>query len=146
MQDLVEGKKRVLLNFAREFWIRNQEDKPPQLGRKWGFPGSSGHFGEYVDQLVQSGHLRRFNRNGKAYIRLTWKGEIAVLPLLLPKLLMLFILVVSLSLFTEATLALGGHAPDLPEIIMAIAVTLLVFSFAGLFLENRLEKFLLGLE
>ena len=145
-EDLVEGKTRILLNFAREFWIRKQEDNLGHLASKWGFSSGGGSFSVNVDELVRSGHLsRRFNRNGKAYLKLTLKGEVSVMPFLLPELLILFTLVIALSLFSESLLALMGRSPSFPSMIMAISIVLIGFSLAGLILYNRMERFLLKL-
>jgi len=143
--DLVDGKRRVLFNFAREFWKRNQDDNLNELARKWGFPSGGGHFPGYVNELVETGYLRRFAKNDKSYIRIAAKGEIAILPLILPKLLILFNLVVSVVLVDEAILSKAGHASLLPDYILTIGFVLLIFSLIGFYMLNRMEKFLLKL-
>jgi hypothetical protein len=143
--DLVDGKRRVLFNFAREFWKRNQDDNLNELARKWGFPSGGGHFPGYVNELAETGYLKRFAKNEKSYIRITAKGEIAILPLILPKLLILFNLVVSVVLVDEAILSKAGHASLLPDYILTIGFVLLIFSLIGFYMLNRMEKFLLKL-
>lgn len=143
MSDLVDGKKRVLFNFAREFWKRNQDDNLSQLARKWGFPSGGGHFPLYVNELAEKGYLKRVEKNGKRYIRITGRGEIAIFPLILPKLLMVFTMIVALALIDEVIPPLMVRVPLDPDYILAIGLLLLGFSLVGFFMINRMEKFLL---
>lgn len=110
---------RVLLNFAREFWIRKQEDNLGRLASEWGFSSGGGSFSVKVDDLVRSGHLsRRSDKNGKAYLELTLKDEISVTPFSLPELLILFTLI-SPCPSSASLVVLAGLSSSFPSMIMA---------------------------
>jgi hypothetical protein len=140
LADFVQGKRRILFNFSHH---GKQEDRLGELARKWGYKSGAGNFNASVNELVAEGRLKRFEKGGKMYLKITWRGEAAIMPLILPKLLILFVMVVSLALISETVPALVGTAALPPDLILEIGLVLLVFSVLGLFLVHRMEAFLL---
>jgi hypothetical protein len=141
--DLVEGKVRILLNFSRD---GNQEDNLGQLAEKWGYTSGGGRFNTNLNQLAEQGYLKRFERHGKRYLKITFRGEVAILPLLLPRLLFLFTLVVAMALFTVSLpAAIGGLAVP-AWTVATMGAVLFVFAVVGLRMIGRLDKLLLKRE
>jgi hypothetical protein len=140
--DFVEGKRRILFNFSRAL---KEEDNLGRLAAKWGYGSGGGRFNIYVNELVRDGYLKRYSKRGKGYLKITFRGEIAILPLIMPRLLMLFTLVLSLTLFDECIPPLFTGGTVSLGLIATIGSILLVFSLLGLFMLNRMEKFLLGI-
>jgi len=70
LADLIEGKSRVLYNFS---WGRKKEDNLGALAEKWGYASGGGRFNVHVNELVNDGFLKRFEKGGKRYLKITFK-------------------------------------------------------------------------
>jgi hypothetical protein len=143
LEDLIEGKTRILYNFS---WGWKQEDNLEELAKKWGYAGGGGRFNVNVNDLVADGYLKRFDKGGKRYLRITSKGQIAILPLILPRLMFLFTFIAGMGLISEALPGLLVGFPVSPWDIAIMGVVLLVFAVLGLILLDRVERLLLKRE
>ena len=90
--------------------------------------------------------LKRKKKGDAVYLTISFKGEISILPFIMPKLLLLFILLVSLSIITLALPGVMVHIPESPYALMALGVIVLCFSVFSLLLLDRLEWKLLATE
>lgn len=140
LEGLIEGKARILYDFA---WGRKQEDNLGELARKWGYASGGGRFSVNVNELVDEGYLRRFEKGNRRYLKITSKGERAILPLILPRLMFLFSFIAGMALISEALPGLLWGFPVPPVYIGIMGLVLLVFALLGLILLDRVERILL---
>lgn len=143
LEGLIEGKARILYDFA---WGWKQEDNLGELAKKWGYASGGGRFNINVNELVDEGYLKRFAKGNKRYLKITFKGEKAILPLILPRLMFLFSFITGMALISEALPGLLVGFPVPPLYIAIMGLVLLVFAMLGLFLLDRVERILLKRE
>jgi hypothetical protein len=140
LTDFVQGRRRILFNF----WHHGKQvDNLGELAEKWGYKSGAGNFNKFVNELVTEKRLKRYQKNDKVYLEITWRGGLAILPLILPFVLMIFFLLVSFMLIAETIPSITGIGPLSTWTILTIGLVLLVFSAFGLALVYRMEAFLL---
>jgi hypothetical protein len=138
---MLQGKRRILFNF---WHYGTQPDNLGELADRWDYKSGAGNFNRFVNELVTEKRLKRFSRNDKLYLRITIRGCIAILPLILPFILMAFFLLVSFVFIADSVPALMGLIPPPLWTFLTLGIVLLVFSAVGLILVRRMETFLLG--
>ena len=143
LEGLIEGKARILYDFA---WGWKHEDNLGELAKKWGYASGGGRFNVNVNELVDEGYLKRFQKGDKRYLKITFKGERAILPLTLPRLMFLFSFITGMALISEALPGLLFGFPVPPQYIAIMGLVLLVFAVLGLVLLDRVDRILLKRE
>jgi predicted transcriptional regulator len=105
---------------------------------------SDGNVNQYVNDLKRSGYLRTTPKGGTEYFRVTWKGQLSLYPLLLPRLLTLFVMVVGLAqiLWAEPALLTGTWIVT-PYTLLASGLILVGFAAVLLWAENRMDLYLI---
>jgi len=141
LKEMVQGKRRILFSF---WHYGTQPDNLSDLAARWDYKSGAGNFNKFVNELVTEKRLKRFPKNGRMYLRITWRGCIAIIPLILPFILMAFFLLVSFVFIADSVPAMLGVIPPPLWTFLTLGIVLLVFSTVGLVLVRRMETFLLG--
>ena len=105
---------------------------------------SDGNINQYVNQLIEKGYLKVVRKRGVEYFRVTLKGEANLYPILLPRLLTYFIMIVAFALiiWSEPPLLFGQWTIS-PYVLLFTALVLLVFSGIMLWTESKMDAYLL---
>ncbi len=105
---------------------------------------ADGNINQYVNDLKLGGFLETVPRGGVEYFRVTWKGQLSLYPLLLPRLLTLFVMVVGLAqiLWAEPVLLTGTWIIT-PYALLASGLILIGFAAILLWAENRMDEYLI---
>ena len=140
LNDFVQGKRRILFNF---WHYGTQSDNLSDLAVRWDYKSGGGNFNKFVNELVTEKRLKRFPKNDRMYLTITWRGCIAILPLILPFILMAFFLLVSFVFIADTIPSIMGVMPLPVWTFLILGIVLLVFSAVGLILVRRMETFLL---
>lgn len=105
---------------------------------------SDGNVNQYVNDLKAAGLLKEVPKGGTEYYRVTWRGQISLYPVLLPRLLTLFVVVVALAQIMWAEpVILTGRWTVSPWLLVTSGVILIVFSGILWWAENKMDDFLL---
>jgi predicted transcriptional regulator len=105
---------------------------------------SDGNVNQYVNDLKAAGLLKVVQKGGVEYFRVTWKGQISLYPLLLPRLLTLFVVVIALAQISWAEpVLLTGRWTVSPWLLVASGLILVTFAAILWWAENRMDEFLL---
>jgi len=140
LTDFVQGRRRILFNF----WHHGKQiDNLGELAERWDYKSGAGNFNRFVNELVTEKRLKRYQKNNKVYLEITWRGMVSILPLILPFILMLFFLLVSFVLIVDTIPSIMGISALPLWTILIIGLVLLIFSAVGLVLVYRMEAFLL---
>ena len=137
--------KRGFFSTSRESFGRGPlDDNLSKLAEKWGFHSGGGNFSIYVNQLVEGNFLKRFSKNGRAYIRITRKGEIAICLGTCRSSHSFHIDSISDTSGRSDSVIDGSCNPP-PRLYLGDKPHPLIFSLFGIYTVNRMEKFLLRL-
>ena len=105
---------------------------------------SDGNVNQYVNDLRATGLLNVVQKGGVEYFRVTWKGQVSLYPLLLPRLLTLFVVVIALAQISWAEpVLLTGRWTVSPWLLVASGLILVAFAAILWWAENRMDEFLL---
>lgn len=140
LKEMVQGKRRILFSF---WHYGTQPDNLSDLADRWEYKSGAGNFNRFVNELVTEKRLKRFPKDDRLYLRITWRGCIAIIPLILPFILMAFFLLVSFVFIADSVPAMLGVYPPPLWTFLTLGIVLLVFSALGLILVRGMETFLL---
>jgi len=105
---------------------------------------SDGNVNLYVNQLKDEGYLKVIRKKDVEYFRVTLRGQVSLYPILLPRLLTYFVMIVgfTLILWAEPPLLLGRWILS-PSVLLFTGILLLVFSVVLLWAERKMDTYLL---
>lgn len=138
---VLTGQRRILFLFHL---YGAQLDNLTRLAEKWD-TSEGGRFNTIIREATRNGLLKRMRKGENDYLKLSFKGSMKILDLLLPKILMYFILLVSVTLTLFAAPAILFHSTISPWGLLSLSAVLMVFSVAGLILLQRMQNVLLNI-
>ena len=105
---------------------------------------SDGNVNQYVNDLKQSGYLKTVPKGGVEYFRVTARGQLSLYPVLLPRLLTLFVMIVGLAqiLWAEPVLLTGSWVVS-PYVPLASGLILFGFADSLLWAEGKMDDYLI---
>jgi predicted transcriptional regulator len=137
---ILRAKQRVLFHILK--MGRKYQANISQVARDMGL--SDGNVNAYVHQLMDAGHLKMVRKGGAEYFKVTWKGQISLYPVILPRLLAYFEMVVGLTqiLWAELSFLNRGWIPS-PSLLLASGLIITGFAIILHWAENEMDDYLL---
>jgi hypothetical protein len=113
-----------------------------QVARDMGV--ADGNVNQYVNDLKAARFLKVVQKGDAEFFKVTWRGQISLYPVLLPRLLTLFMVVVAFAQITWAEpVILTGRWMVSPWLLVASGAILLVFAVILWWAENKMDDYLL---
>ncbi len=137
---VLRARKRVLFYILKRG--RKYKANISQVARD--MDASDGNVNQYVNDLKAAGLLKVVQKGGVEYFRVTWKGQVSLTPVILPRLLTLFVMVVGLTQILWAEIYFVDRAWALsPTLLLASGSIITGFALVLYWAENRMDAFLL---
>ena len=137
---VLRARKRVLFHILKRG--RKYRANISQVARD--MDASDGNVNQYVNDLKAVGLLKIVQKGGVEYFRVTWKGQISLTPVILPRLLTLFVMVIGLTqvLWAEIYFVNRAWVPS-PTLLLTSGSIITVFALVLYWAENKMDAFLL---
>jgi predicted transcriptional regulator len=137
---VLRARKRVLFHILKHG--RKYRANISQVARD--MDASDGNVNQYVNDLKTAGLLKVVKKGGVEYFRVTWKGQISLTPVILPRLLTLFVMVVGLTqvLWAEIYFVNRAWVPS-PTLLLISGSIITGFAVVLYWAENKMDAFLL---
>jgi predicted transcriptional regulator len=137
---VLSARKRVLFHILKHG--RKYRANISQVARDMN--ASDGNVNQYVNDLKAAGLLKVVQKGGVEYFRVTWKGQVSLTPVILPRFVTLFVMVVGLTqvLWAEIYLVNRAWVPT-PTLLLTSGSIITGFALVLYWAENRMDYFLL---
>lgn len=137
---VLRARQRVLFHILKKG--REYRANISQVARD--MDASDGNINQYVNELKDKGYLKVVRKGDVEYFRVTLRGQTSLYPILLPRLLTYFVMILAFTLiiWSEPPLLLGRWTLS-PYVLLFTGIVLLVFSGVLLWAERRMDAYLL---